>query len=69
MARTFSTYVGNFARTGEPNDGALPAWPAFDPARHDVMDFSLEHGPLYGPDPRAEGIRLVERAAARRERQ
>lgn len=68
MARAFGMYVGSFARTGDPNGGDLPTWPAFDPARYEVMDFSLERGPAFGPDPRAGGIALVERAAAQLDR-
>ena len=37
--------------------------PAFDPEAHEVLDFTLEDGPVFGPDPRADGIRLVEKVA------
>jgi para-nitrobenzyl esterase len=62
MAEAFNTYVGNFIKTGNPNGNGLPLWPAFD-GQYNLMDFSLDDGPLYGTDSRAEGIRLVERAA------
>lgn len=62
-AREFNTYVGNFVKTGNPNGANLPQWPKFDPAQFNLLDFSLEDGPKYGPDPRADGIRIVERAA------
>jgi para-nitrobenzyl esterase len=62
MAQAFNTYVGNFVKTGNLNGGGLPHWPAFDPAHFNLMDFSLNDGPAYVPDPRADGIRLVERA-------
>lgn len=64
MAQAFNTYVSNFVKTGDPNGGGLSLWPAFD-GQFNVMDFSLEDGAVYGPDSRAEGIRLVERAADR----
>ena len=65
MAEAFNTYVAAFVKTGDPNGGGLPRWPAFDPATHDLLDFSLDDGPRFGPDPRAEGIEFVERAAER----
>ncbi|MFN8565499.1 MAG: carboxylesterase family protein [Anaerolineae bacterium] len=61
-ARAFNTYVSNFVKTGNPNGGGLPMWQAFD-GQYDLMDFSLENGPVYGRDPRAEGVGLVERVA------
>jgi para-nitrobenzyl esterase len=62
MSLTFNTYVGNFVKTGNPNGGGLLYWQPFD-GLFNLMDFSLEDGPVYGLDPRADGIRLVERAA------
>jgi hypothetical protein len=41
----------------------LPTWPVFDPTAYDLLDFTLEEGPVFGPDPRADGVRLVEKAA------
>lgn len=61
-AQAFNTYVGNFVKFGNPNGSGLPLWPMFD-GQFNLMDFTLEDGPVYGPDPRADGIRLVERAA------
>jgi para-nitrobenzyl esterase len=62
MAHQFNAYVANFVKTGDPNGDDLPAWPAFDPAQHDLMNFSMDDGPVFGPDPRA-GVALVERVA------
>lgn len=62
-ARQFNAYVANFARNGDPNGDGLPEWPAFDPARFDLLDFTLDDGPVFGRDPRAEQVELVERAA------
>jgi hypothetical protein len=50
---------------GEPNADALLAWPQFDPATYDLMNFTADDGPVYGEDPRAEDIEVVERAADR----
>jgi para-nitrobenzyl esterase len=68
MARRFNTYVANFVKTGNPNGDGLPEWPKFDPTQYNLLDFSLEDGPKYGPDPRADGVRLVERAADTQDR-
>ncbi|HVZ13434.1 MAG TPA: carboxylesterase family protein [Bauldia sp.] len=64
-ARQFSGYVVNFVKTGDPNGGGLPNWPKFDAAQFDLMNFTLDDGPVFGADPRAGRIRLVEAAADR----
>ncbi|MCC6983412.1 MAG: carboxylesterase family protein [Bauldia sp.] len=63
MAAAFGGYVANFVKTGDPNGGTLPRWPAFDPAAYDLMHFTLDDGPVFGADPRAARVALVERAA------
>jgi para-nitrobenzyl esterase len=62
-ANAFNSYVANYAKTGDPNGAGLPVWPRFDPARFELLNFSLDDGPVYGPDPRAARVELVERAA------
>jgi para-nitrobenzyl esterase len=62
MAQAFNTYVGNFVRTGDPNGVDLPAWSQFNPNQFELLDFTLDNGPLFGPEPRP-GVPLVERAA------
>lgn len=62
IADAFSTYVANFVRYGDPNGDRLPAWPLFNPARFDLMHFTMNNGPVFGPDPRADRIAAVERA-------
>jgi para-nitrobenzyl esterase len=61
-AQAFNTYVSNFVKTGNPNGSGLPVWSSFD-GQFTLMNFSLEEGPVYGTDPRVDGIMLVERAA------
>ena len=63
-ATAFNAYVSNFVKTGDPNGGDLPAWPAITPGEFDVLDFTLDDGPVFGPDPRP-AVALV---AAARER-
>lgn len=62
MARAFHTYVANFVKGGDPNGGELPQWPSFAPTAYDLMHFTLDAGPVYERDPRAERIQLVEKA-------
>ena len=39
LSDTISTYWTNFAKTGDPNGGGLPKWPAFTEAAQQVMAF------------------------------
>jgi len=43
-------YWANFARTGDPNAGSLPAWPAYDAAGARVMMLGDELAPQPAPD-------------------
>lgn len=65
MAKAFNAYVANYVKYGDPNGDGLPAWPRFAPAQYELMQFTLDDGLVFGPDPRAERIRLLERAADR----
>lgn len=64
-AAAFNTYIANFIKSGDPNGDDLPAWPSITPDDFDVMDFTLEDGPVFGPDPRAS-VALVSAALERR---
>jgi para-nitrobenzyl esterase len=64
-AHAFHTYVANFVKQGDPNQAGLPQWPTFTPAAYDLMHFTLESGPVYERDPRAERVELVEKARER----
>ena len=39
VSQAVQTYWTNFAKTGDPNGGAMPAWPAYDDKRPQVMRF------------------------------
>jgi para-nitrobenzyl esterase len=68
MARAFSTYLADFVKTGDPNGAGQANWPRFDPARFDVMNFTLDDGPVFGADPRAARIALVEKVVDAQQR-
>jgi para-nitrobenzyl esterase len=63
MAQVVHTYFANFAKTGDPNGAGLPAWPKYDPAKSDLMNFTLDNGPVMEADPWKERLDLVERPA------
>lgn len=39
LAETMSGYWVNFAKTGDPNGGSLPKWPAYDHTQETYLDF------------------------------
>lgn len=51
MGKTISAYLVNFARTGDPNGAGLPAWPVYDPAKDEIMDFSAQGTAVPQKDP------------------
>jgi para-nitrobenzyl esterase len=46
-----SSYVVNFARSGNPNGANLPAWPRYAPAADVIMDFAADGVPRAIKDP------------------
>jgi para-nitrobenzyl esterase len=40
QAALMSAYWVSFAKTGDPNGGGRPAWPAYDPAKDLLLDFT-----------------------------
>jgi len=66
-AREFSSYIADFVKAGDPNGPGLPNWPKFDASRFDLMNFTLDDGPVFGPDPRAARIELVQEVAESRQ--
>ena len=53
---TISTYLTNFAKTGDPNGAGLPAWPHYDAAKDVIMDFTPSGRAVPGKDPWAADI-------------
>ncbi|MEI4507351.1 carboxylesterase family protein [Sphingopyxis sp. CCNWLW253] len=58
QARTISSYWAGFATTGNPNGGARPPWPRFDPAQARLIDFTGA-GPMAADIPRAAAIEMI----------
>ncbi|HEX4807694.1 MAG TPA: carboxylesterase family protein [Bryobacteraceae bacterium] len=52
LSEQMQTYWTNFARTGDPNGGDLPKWPAYDPPKWEVL--YLDAHPAAKPDPYRE---------------
>jgi para-nitrobenzyl esterase len=65
MALATHTYFANFTKSGDPNGTGLPTWPKYNPARSDLMNFTLDNGPVMEADPWKERLDLVERAIER----
>jgi para-nitrobenzyl esterase len=63
-AAAFNSYIANFIVHGNPNSDGLPSWPAITPAGFDVINFTLDDGPVFGPDPRPS-VALVAAATKR----
>lgn len=49
-AKVMHAYWVNFARTGDPNGGALPAWPAYEAATDQVLVLTPDAGAAAGAD-------------------
>lgn len=45
ISQEMQEYWTNFAKSGNPNDGKLPHWPEFDPAKRAYIDFT-NSGPI-----------------------
>jgi para-nitrobenzyl esterase len=63
MAQAANAYMANFAITGDPNGPGLPRWDAYRPGAGTVMDFTLDRGALFGPDPWRERLDVTESLA------
>ena len=64
MAKAFNAYFANFAKGGDPNGAGLPDWPKVDPSRSDIMMLSRDDGPVFGADPWAARLDLLDKVAA-----
>ncbi len=62
-AKAAHAYWIAFAKTGVPSAPGAPAWPAFQTAADQLLDFS-HSGPVAGPDPLKDRLDLVEATLA-----
>jgi para-nitrobenzyl esterase len=62
LAAQANAYWAAFAKSGDPNAGGLPKWPAFTAAGDVVMDLGVG-GSKAGPDPWKARLDFIERAA------
>jgi para-nitrobenzyl esterase len=51
MGRITSAYLVNFAKSGDPNGAGLAAWPRYDRAQDEIMDFAATGAAVPGKDP------------------
>ncbi len=56
LAHTMSDAWVRFARTGNPNGGSLPTWPAFTPASGATMIFDNRCEVLNAPDAKEQAV-------------
>ena len=57
ISNEIETYWSNFAKTGDPNGGGLPAWPKFDNKAHGYLEFT-DDGPIAKQNLRGAFCRL-----------
>ena len=53
-------YVVNFVKTGNPNGPGLTEWQAFDPAKANMLDFTMDATAVHGTDPWKDRLDLIE---------
>jgi para-nitrobenzyl esterase len=51
MSEAMSTYLVNFAKTGDPNDGKLPVWPRYSRATDMIVNFAEDGTVVPQKDP------------------
>lgn len=57
-----NAYLVNFTKTGDPNGQGLPQWSVFDADKSNVLDFTLDDGPVEMTDPWKARLDVVEDA-------
>ena len=51
VGETMSTYLANFVRSGDPNGGTQPQWPAYTRANDTIADFTANGQTVVSRDP------------------
>jgi len=62
VADVMNRYWVNFAKTGNPNGEGLPAWPVYDSAKNEIIEFQRDGIPLGKPDPNKDRLDVIEKA-------
>lgn len=63
-AEAANAYFVNFIRTGDPNEPGLPSWPAHRTDNERLLRFTLDDGPIAGPDPWRARLVITAKALA-----
>ncbi|HEX4312008.1 MAG TPA: carboxylesterase family protein [Acidobacteriaceae bacterium] len=63
-AKQTNAYWINFVKTGDPNGGGLPHWPAYTAAGDELLNFTND-GPVPQADPLKQRLDLIEKLAAK----
>lgn len=69
MSGALHEYIANFAKSGDPNGPDLPKWPKYDPAKADLLNFTLNRGIVIEADPLKDRLDLVEKVADAQQKQ
>lgn len=61
VANLMNTYWTNFAKTGNPNGGGLPAWPVYSAATGELIEFKADGTAAGEADPKKARLDVMEK--------